>query len=60
MLQYHRMLLAIAGGLVGLGLLLLLLASCLLRRYIEGPAYETTASEMATLLEDEDEETSRI
>lgn len=53
-LNYHGLLLAIAGGLLGLGLLLLLAAACVLRRYISGPKYQTTPSEMATLL-DEDE-----
>ena len=55
-LHYHGLLLAIAGGLLALGLLLLLVASCLLRRYISGPKYQTTPSEMATLLDEDDSE----
>ena len=54
-LRYHRLALAIAAGLLALGLLLLLCASCVLRRYISGPKYETTPSEMATLLDDDHE-----
>ena len=53
-LRYHRLLLAIAGALLGLGLLLLLLASCALRRFISGPSYAAERSEMTTLLDDEE------
>tara|TARA_B110001452_G_scaffold266017_1_gene271872 strand:+ start:206 stop:388 length:183 start_codon:yes stop_codon:yes gene_type:complete len=60
MLRYHRLLLAIAGSLLGLGLLLLLVAACLLRRFLDGPKYETTHAEMATLLEDDDADSSVI
>ena len=60
MLRYHRLLLAIAGCLLGLGLLVLLVAACLLRRFIDGPKVDTTHAEMATLLDDDDADSSVI
>ena len=53
--RYHRAVLAIAGGLLGFVLLLLLVAAWALHCLFAAPQYVRAASEMSSLLEDEDE-----